>query len=59
MKLIIAIAIQHAIDFEDVGVGVGTRELVAGAIEAQDKLFASVGWSLRKCSIFHVVVVET
>jgi hypothetical protein len=34
MKLIIAIAIQHAIDLEDIGVRIRPRELVACAIEA-------------------------
>jgi hypothetical protein len=34
MKLIIASAIQHAIDIEDIGVRIRPRELVACAIEA-------------------------
>jgi hypothetical protein len=33
MELVIAVAIQHAIDFQDVGVGFCAREFVASAIE--------------------------
>ena len=45
VKLIIPTAIQHAIDLQDVRVGVGTRELVPRAVEAEDeRLFGWEDW---------------
>lgn len=42
MKLIIAIAVKHAIYLEDIGVSVCTTELIASAVEAKHELLANM-----------------
>jgi hypothetical protein len=46
MELIVSIAVKHTIDFEDVGICIGARELVTSPIEAEDKPLADVAWSM-------------
>jgi hypothetical protein len=58
MKLIISIAIQHAVDLEDVRIGVRSRELVTSTVEAQDELFNHVRGRRRNRSVLHVVVLD-
>ena len=38
MELIVVAAIQHAINLQDVGISICSREFISSAIEAQDKL---------------------
>jgi hypothetical protein len=48
MKLIVSIAVKHTIDFENVGVCIGARELITSSVEAKDKSLADVTWSMLK-----------
>lgn len=41
MELIIAIAVKHAVDLEDIGVGIRPAEFVASAVEAENELLAN------------------
>jgi hypothetical protein len=41
MKLAVVAPVEHAEYLEDVGVGISARELVSGAIEAEDKFLSS------------------
>lgn len=42
MELIIAIAVKHAVDLEDVGVSVSPAKLVASAVKAENELLSSM-----------------
>jgi hypothetical protein len=46
MKLIVSIAVKHTVDFKNVGVCIGARELVTGSVKAKDKSLADVSWSM-------------
>lgn len=37
LELIVRVALQHLVDFDDVGVGFGAQERIARAIEAEDE----------------------
>lgn len=58
MELIIAVAIEHAIYLEDIGVRVCTAELVASTIKAKDKLLANMSSALDRGGGLHSVVLR-
>lgn len=57
MELVIAIAIKHAIDLENVAVRIRSRKLVASAIEAQDKLLGHMAVAMRRRPVVHGVFI--
>ena len=57
MELVIAIAIKHAVDLENIAVRIRAGELVACAIEAQDKLLGHMAVAMRRRPIVHGVFV--
>lgn len=57
MKLVIAIAIKHAIYLEDIGVRIRAAELVASAVKAKDELLADMGSALCGGGGLHSVVL--
>lgn len=58
MKLIIAIAIKHAVYLENVGVRIRAAELIASTVEAQNELLANMGSALYGGGGLHSVVLR-
>lgn len=60
MKLVVASAVKHTVDLEDVRVRICAAELVACTVKAQNELLtgmaSSLYGSLKRSSGVHVVV---
>lgn len=57
MELVIAVAIKHAIDLENIAIRIRAGELVACTIKAQDKLLGHMAMAMRRCPVVHGVFI--